>query len=516
MYYKNLLNNTLNNKYIPSILSAILTYCAFPPINQWGLIFISLLPFLWGLKKIKSLKDHLLYFFYFGVLYMGCMHIWLLELRHYSSLLGIASLLLLYTLFLGLYYAISGALYYVSGRQIWLLPFCWIIGEWLRSKTIIGNPTGIIGYSQAYNPVILQWAGIIGLFGVSFIVIGLTVLLYKALTHQTSTCRKPLLTFVLALILVTSIGLWQLKHPLHPIAAHTISIIQGNHSQHTKLNRKQWPTIINDYIKLTESTLQKGHSQFIIWPETITPDFNTTNPTTVNKIHTLAQKYNTTIIFGSPIKSTENRPPHYFNSLAIMTPNGLSPDHYHKIRLMPFGEYWPGKKLLQTLNLGQLIPGSNYSPGSPDQLPLLIDNTRIGIGICLESLYPWFYQRMKNQNSQFMLVLANNAWFNASSGAEKHFQMSLFRAVENQSYFIQAANTGISAIISPKGIPIQKTTLNTQDTITGTVLSLTSKSIYNHIGDIIIYIGLLLIIIKIMRFIYLMQRYRHHVGSQTV
>ena len=116
----------------------------------------------------------------------------------------------------------------------------------------------------------------------------------------------------------------------------------------------------------------------------------------------------------------------YLNTLAIMTPTGLHTQQYHKIRLMPFGEYWPGKQILQQLGLGKIFPGAEYSSGPLQQNALHIDNTIIGTGLCLESIYPWFYQKMKTQNTQFMITLANNAWFGNSSGAEKHFQMSYF------------------------------------------------------------------------------------------
>ena len=486
MHYRHFLTH-----YTPAILSALLVYSAFPPLNLWGMMAIALIPFIWGLKKLYSLKSHLLYFFLFGIIYMGLMHIWLLELKPYSSGIGISSLVIIYTIFLSLYYVATGALYYISGRHLWTLPFCWIIGEWLRSITIVGNPTGSLCYSQSYNPIILQWTGIIGPFGVSFIIIGLSCLLYNCLLYKRLLTKKYRTYYGLSLLFIVSIGLWQLNTPLPTTTHHTAAIIQGNHAQSTKLDRKQWPAIIKTYLRLTEETLQKTPTQFVIWPETIIPALNLKNKQLLNQIQYLSHHYKTNIIFGTPSKLNQK----YLNTLAIMTPTGLHTQQYHKIRLMPFGEYWPGKSILQQLGLGQLLPGAEYSSGPPRQKALHIDNTIIGTGLCLESIYPWFYQKMKSQNTQFMLTLANNAWFGNSSGAEKHFQMSLFRSVENQSYFIQAANTGISAIISPKGIPIKQSKLNTQDTLTSTIYDSASKSIYNTIGDIIVYIGFLVILV---------------------
>ena len=421
---------------------------------------------------------------------MGLMHLWLLELKDYATLLSIISLVILYTLFLGLYYAFSGLLYYLTGRCLWLFPFCWILGEWLRTQTIIGNSTGSIGYSQAYNPTLLQWASIGGVFGLSLLLISINILIYLIFTRQKRLYGVIALLFILIFI---SIGQFMLIRPLSQSDPHTVSIIQANHPQAMKLNRNNWSDIRQSYLELTKDVLQQRPNQLIFWPETITPALNLHQKYLLHQMNTISHRYNTPIIFGSPTRFND----HYFNSLCMMTPDGISDYYYHKTRLMPFGEYWPGKALLKWLGIGQLIPGSEYSPGSNDQLPLIVNDLRIGPGICLESIYPWFYRSMKHKDSDIMLMLANNAWFNDSTGAEKHFQMGIFRAVETQSYFIQASNTGISAIISPKGVSLQQTQLNEQKVITDTVYKVHSKSIYYYIGDLIVYFGMLVIIIRI-------------------
>jgi len=47
--------------------------------------------------------------------------------------------------------------------------------------------------------------------------------------------------------------------------------------------------------------------------------------------------------------------------------------------------------------------------------------------------------------------MTNDAWFWYSTAPYQHLQASLFRAVENGVPVVRAANTGVSAFISPKG-----------------------------------------------------------------
>tara|TARA_B100001113_G_C21105990_1_gene620918 strand:- start:740 stop:2215 length:1476 start_codon:yes stop_codon:yes gene_type:complete len=477
--------------YWLSLLSALLVYTSFPPINLWGIIFFAFLPFLFGLQKLKSLCSHLLYFMLFGLLYMGLMHIWLLELQDYSTVFSIVVLVIVYSLFLAIYYALIGFLYFISGKSLWILPFCWIVGEWLRSQTIIGNSTGTLGYSQAYNPTLLQWASIGGVFGISIIIFSLNIMLFKIFRQQKI---NDIIRYILIIIILLGTNQFLLKKPINTTETQLVSIIQGNHPQQIKLNKQYWNNITQTYLSLTKYALQNSPNQIIIWPETITPALNLYNKNLLNQINDLSTKYNSTIIFGTPTKLNKN----YFNSLCVMTPSGLSSYIYHKKRLMPFGEYWPGKSLFQWFGAGQLIPGNEYSPGTSNQQPLIVNDLILGPGICLESIYPWFYRSMKHQNSHVMLLLANNAWFNDSSGAEKHFQMGILRAVEMKSYFLQASNTGISAIISSKGVPLQQTKLNQQAIITDNIYKITSKSIYYYIGDFIVYFGLFIIILRLL------------------
>ena len=57
--------------------------------------------------------------------------------------------------------------------------------------------------------------------------------------------------------------------------------------------------------------------------------------------------------------------------------------------------------------------------------------------------------------------LTNDAWFGRTSAPHQHLAMAVFRAVENRRPLVRAANTGISAFISPTGEITQKSGLFT-------------------------------------------------------
>jgi apolipoprotein N-acyltransferase len=50
-----------------------------------------------------------------------------------------------------------------------------------------------------------------------------------------------------------------------------------------------------------------------------------------------------------------------------------------------------------------------------------------------------------------LINISNDGWFRFSPQIEQHLATHVFRAVENQMYYVTATNGGFSAIISPYG-----------------------------------------------------------------
>jgi apolipoprotein N-acyltransferase len=68
---------------------------------------------------------------------------------------------------------------------------------------------------------------------------------------------------------------------------------------------------------------------------------------------------------------------------------------------------------------------------------------------------------VKNSKSSFIISVSNDGWFGDSLAPYQHLDALRLRSIENQRYSIRAANSGISAVISPSGdllknIPFQK------------------------------------------------------------
>jgi apolipoprotein N-acyltransferase len=119
--------------------------------------------------------------------------------------------------------------------------------------------------------------------------------------------------------------------------------------------------------------------------------------------------------------------------------------------------------------LGRLIPatreGVPYDKVPGQRLePLLIDGTRVGPLICWESAYPGDARQLARDGSQVLLIMTNNASFGTGAGPRQHLAAGQLRAVETGRTIVQAAVTGISAVIDPAGRASSQTGLY-QDTV---------------------------------------------------
>jgi len=76
--------------------------------------------------------------------------------------------------------------------------------------------------------------------------------------------------------------------------------------------------------------------------------------------------------------------------------------------------------------------------------------------------------------------------------------MATVRAVENGYYLVRAANTGISAVISPVGRIIQSSSLFTEDQFTADLSLSTNLTPYARYGDVFAQCCLLITLVLIL------------------
>jgi apolipoprotein N-acyltransferase len=170
--------------------------------------------------------------------------------------------------------------------------------------------------------------------------------------------------------------------------------------------------------------------------------------------------------------------------------------YYDKVHLVPFGEYVPLKRFFPFIN--RLVPAAGDFASGKKIAPLKLPSFSAGVLICFEVIFPELARFRARDGAGIFVNLTNDAWFGITSAPYQHLSMAVFRAVENRRPLIRAANTGISAFISPEGKIINQSELFMEEVLKNKVsLGHLSLRFYTRYGDIFPITILILCLIKI-------------------
>lgn len=491
---------------LAAAVSGLLLGISFPPVGLWFLSFFALVPLLWSFDNTRhlSLSYTLRLAAIFAISFMGSYHSWILQLTAFAPTWGVVLLFIAAIVFFSLYYVVClGVARYFSKWISWPIALwcCWIIMEYLRQFGPLASTGGAIGYSISGISSLRQLSAIGGVPLLSAVVLLINFNMYGL---ARSKYRLAAISGIITLHLV-ALG-WFIHNSPLPIPTIPVSIIQPNHEQHFKMDNRHTAQIHTDIIHLaTTAANSSANPQIIVAPETITPWFNLHSYSFIFPMSKLLYEHPTTFIFGTPTKENGL----IYNSVisAYVDHHQLQTSRSSKKHLMPFGEYWPQRSLLEWLNLGDITAGADYTASTRyELLNIGTANIKAGSLVCLEATYPNIAHEFSRQGASLFVVLANNAWFFSSSAAAKLLQFSQIRAVETKRWVIQSANTGISAIIAPDGRIVSALGLNQKGILNGYIAPITDTTFYTRYGDVFVIIVIAFLITIRMRVLFQTQK----------
>ncbi|NBO21273.1 MAG: apolipoprotein N-acyltransferase, partial [Rhodobacteraceae bacterium] len=245
-----------------------------------------------------------------------------------------------------------------------------------------------------------------------------------------------------------SFGLWRIMGPDPAAQGALVRLIQPNAAQSMKWDETRADEFFS---RLTGLSAAPGAPDLVIWPETAVPYLLDYEPWVAPAIGASGQ--------GAPVIAGIQRldGSRYFNSLALIRPDGTLGVGYDKHHLVPFGEYIPFGDLAYDwfgLTAFASKAGQVYSAGPGVQVLDLGQGRRHGLGhvlplICYEAVFP---QDLRGTSRpDWLLQITNDAWFGTQSGPFQHAAQARLRAIETGLPLVRVANTGVTAVYDAKG-----------------------------------------------------------------
>ena len=361
----------------------------------------------------------------------------------------------------------------------------WLTTELGRLWLFGGFPWELLGYSQTMVLPVAQLASVFGVHGVTLLVVFINSAVALAVVGP-RVHRVRLVAAATGVIgAVVLFGMWRLSDNrlVRDGTPLRVGLVQGNILQDDKWDPAMRSTILSRYLDLSRQTAAAG-ARLLVWPEAATP-FSFEDDPDGDLIRQLARTTGAHVLFGST-QSLRDPVPQTFNAAFLVRPDGHTAAVYHKMHLVPFGEYVPFRSLLFFASpLVEVV--SDFSPGtSPDTLPL--GGHRISTAICYEIIYPALVRSFVRAGSELLTTITNDAWYGRTAAPHQHFQQATMRAIEQGRYLVRAANTGISGVVDPYGRVLARSDLFETTAMTEDVRLLTGLTLYGRMGDLLAYL----------------------------
>ena len=423
-----------------TVASAFLLIIAFPQIEWWPLAWVALVPFLIAIEG-KSYKVFFVVSYLLGFLFFSGTLGWFVYVTYPGAFVLIA--------YLSLYVAVFGlAIRFFKNSSIFLrvlvLPCCWVVLEYIRSHALSGFGWALLGSSQCKNTLLIQIADVTGVYGVSFLVVMVNVLIAGTInnTSKASIIRAQVLVFALlfASFVYGFFSIW--KAPSWPKTL--VAVVQPNIPQEVKWEQSLQPSIVGQTAEITMG-LKDVHPDLIVWPETSLPGIITEVPYLLGAIKLTAVKVHAPLLMGAITDEQGN----YFNSAYLINENGKMAGRYDKIHLVPFGEFLPLRPILGWIN--RFVPLEDFTAGTNYTILRTAAGHRFGVLICFEDTVSYLRRQFTKAGAQFFVNMTNDAWFKDTKAPFIHLQAAIFGCIENKRSLIRAANTGFSGMIDPFG-----------------------------------------------------------------
>ena len=494
------------------IIGAITSF-SLPPFNYIFLNFLTLslfLIFMISKKKSVDSKKFFLYGWSFGFGYFSTNLYWIsLSLTfdiNFKFLFPVT--LVLIPFLISIFYGIATYLFFIIKTKnpisdFFLFSFLIGIIEFLKGNILTGFPWNLFAYSYSKNLEILQILSLIGTY--SFNIICISIFTVPALFILRKGRKEIIIcTFFLLLpIFLFITGSLKIK------SFNEIDLTKNDYviraiSSKIALDRFYGNTdplsVINELIELSEPDLNT--KTLFLWPEGIIPNVNQSELKEFKFL--FDQKLNQNHLLGLGINSikNENNKKEFYNSFSFYDHELNLIDSYNKVKLVPFGEFLPFKKILGFIGLNSLT--NNYQPYNSgiDREIIVIENNNSYLKIlpliCYEIIYSG--QIFNNPDFDYIINISEDGWFGNSIGPYQHYTHSIFRAIESGKYLIRSANNGITAIINPTGLAEKKIDLGNSGYIDFSEKRVSTRTLFSQHGNIMFLIIILLYIFLIFSF----------------
>jgi apolipoprotein N-acyltransferase len=440
---------------------------AFPPYDWWWLLPLAVAGLTLACAGTTGRRGALVGFVA-GLVFFAALLRWL-------QVVGPDAWLALTLLQAAFWALLGGGLAVVSrlpGWPAWAAG-CWVLVESLRSAVPWGGfPWGRLAHAMVDSPVV-GWVHLGGTSLLTAASAALGVLLAGAVSAVVSGQRRRAVGAVALTAAVVAVGLGAVAvvQPPAPVGEADVAIVQGNVPRAGLDFFGQREAVLRNHVEATlglADDVAAGRvpqPDVVLWPE------NSSDIDPLADAEAAALVSRTVSAVGAPVlvgAMVGVSPQEVENTAIVWDPVSGPGETYVKRHPVPFGEYIPGRALLEPL-IGRLaLVPRDMRPGTEPGV-LEVGPVTLGVVICFEIAYDREVRDVVVGGGEVLVVQTNNATYGRTGQPEQQFQISRLRALEHGREVLVAATSGISGVIAADGRVVAQTEEFTQQVLPTTV-----------------------------------------------
>lgn len=420
-------------------LAGALPVLAFPAPGWWFLAWVGLVPWLLLVRRAPSVREAAVRGWCGGCGFLFAMHHWLLPSV---------------TVFLPLVVVVLAVLWLPWGAAVWWLlsgrptrmraatalvvvPGAWVAVEAVRSWSSLGGPWGLLGASQWRVPALLATASLGGVWLVSYLVVAANVAAVLAIHARRA---RPRLAAVASVVALVGVGpLWYaIEQPSSGDRQLRIAVVQPGvvPGPEQRFEREEAMT----------GALAPATYDLVVWGESsVGFDLDTRSDLRARLQH-LARRLGSDLLVNVDARDASGA---IHKSAVLIGPYGVL-GRYEKMRLVPFGEYIPFRRVLGWLTEFTRAAPQNRARGT-HLVVLRIDGLAFSPLICFESAFPDMSRVAALDGADLVIVQSATSTFQDSVAPAHHASLAAVRAAETGRPVVHATLTGNSAAFDAWG-----------------------------------------------------------------
>ena len=355
------------------------------------------------------------------------------------------------------------------------------VSDYLRAKLFTGFPWNLWAYSTSWANEILQILSLTGFYTYNLFVITFFTLPAVIFFKINSLIKFLIISLVFLVIFSLYIyGNYEINKNNKLLEQNNekffVKVISPNFDLKYGLSKSEIEDRFKQLIRYSDPN--KDQNTLFVWPEGVFSGYSFNEIYVFKELirKNFSNKHN--IVFGANKLDPETG--NFFNSMLVVNNRFEVIQSYNKRKLVPFGEFLPFEKILNNLGLKKITEGHGSFLRGKKNDNLIINELNILPLICYEVIFTNLIQK-SNINTNLIINISEDGWFGKTIGPEQHFAKSIFRAIENNTFFLRSTNKGLSAIIDNKGNIIKQLNRNEAGNIELEVPLIKSNKVKNDL-----------------------------------